>query len=98
MKLKLRDEKTGGDLLLFKEEDDFDRLYFSRDRSNKYFTIVWNYGQVQIVTIDGTEHEFYLILYLLSCLINHFILKDRLTLLLGSSTVNSIASLIMTVK
>jgi AraC family transcriptional regulator, transcriptional activator of pobA len=58
MKLKLRDEKTGGDLLLFKEEDGFDRLYFSRDRSNKYFTIVWNYGQTQIVTIDGTEYEF----------------------------------------
>jgi AraC family transcriptional regulator, transcriptional activator of pobA len=58
MKLKLRDEKTGGDLLLFKEESGFDRLYFSRDRSNKYFTIAWNYGQTQIVTIDGTEYEF----------------------------------------
>jgi AraC family transcriptional activator of pobA len=58
MKLKLRDEKTGGDLLLFKEEPGFDRLYFSRDRSNKYFTIAWNYGQAQIVTIDGTAYEF----------------------------------------
>ncbi|HTB99649.1 MAG TPA: hypothetical protein VK705_03110 [Ferruginibacter sp.] len=58
MKLKLRDEKTGGDLLLFKEEDGFDRLYFSRDRSNKYFTIAWNPGESQIVIIDGTEYEF----------------------------------------
>jgi hypothetical protein len=29
MKLKIRDDKTGGDLLLFKYEDGFDRLYFS---------------------------------------------------------------------
>lgn len=58
MKLKLRDEKTGGDLLLFKDENGFDRLYFSRDRSNKYFTIAWNPGASQTVTIDGTEYEF----------------------------------------
>lgn len=58
MKLKLRDEKTGGDLLLFKEESDFDRLYFSRDRSNKYFTIAWNSGPAQTVIIDGAEFVF----------------------------------------
>jgi AraC family transcriptional activator of pobA len=58
MKFKLRDEKTGGDLLLFTGESGFDRLYFSRDRLNKYFTIAWNPGESQIVTIDGTEHEF----------------------------------------
>jgi AraC family transcriptional regulator, transcriptional activator of pobA len=58
MKLKLRDEKTGGDLLLFKDENGFDRLYFSRDRSNKYFTIAWNPGASQTVTIDGAEYEF----------------------------------------
>lgn len=58
MKFKLRDEKTGGDLLLFTEEDGFDRLYFSRDRFNKYFTIAWNPGNSQTVTIDGVEHEF----------------------------------------
>ena len=58
MKLTLRDEKTGGDLQLFKEEEGFDRLYFSRDRFNKYFTIAWNPGQSQTVTIDGKEYEF----------------------------------------
>jgi AraC family transcriptional activator of pobA len=58
MKLKLRDEKTGGDLLLFTKEAGFDRLYFSRDRSTKYFTIAWNPGQSQTVIIDGTHHEF----------------------------------------
>ncbi len=34
-----------GVLLLFKEEDGFDRLYFSRDRAYKYFTIAWNPGE-----------------------------------------------------
>src|SRR5438034_5505673 len=58
MKFKLRDEKTGGDLLLFKDEDGFDRLYFSRDRFSKYFTIAWNPGESQVVTIDGAEYEF----------------------------------------
>jgi AraC family transcriptional regulator, transcriptional activator of pobA len=58
MKLKIRDDKTGGDLLLFKDESNFDRLYFSRDRVNKYFTIAWNPGESQTVTIDGTEIEF----------------------------------------
>jgi len=53
MKLKLRDSKTGGDLLLFKDEKDFDRLYYSRDHSNKYFTIAWNTGEKQLVTING---------------------------------------------
>src|SRR5664279_355967 len=58
MKLKIRDHKTGGDMLLFIEEDGFDRLYFSRDRINKYFTIAWNPGETQTVMIDGTEYEF----------------------------------------
>src|SRR5882762_1084524 len=58
MKFKLRDEKTGGDLLLFTGESGFDRLYFSRDRLNKYFTIAWNPGDGQTVTIDGAEYEF----------------------------------------
>ena len=45
MKLKLRDEKTGGDLLLFKEEDGFDRYISAGIRFNKYFTIAWNPGE-----------------------------------------------------
>ena len=58
MKLKFRDDKTGGDLLLFKTEEGFDRLYFSRDRFNKYFTIAWNYGEAQHVTLDGSTYSF----------------------------------------
>lgn len=58
MKLIVKDNKTGGDLLLFHQETGFDRLYFSRDRSNKYFTIAWNPGEPQKVTIDGVESDF----------------------------------------
>jgi AraC-like DNA-binding protein len=58
MRYLLKDEKTGGDLLLFRKEPNFDRLYFSRDRFNKYFTIAWNPGEQQTVTIDGIEHAF----------------------------------------
>ena len=32
---------------------DFDRSYFGRDGSNKYFTIAWNPGPDQMVKIDG---------------------------------------------
>ena len=58
MKLKLSVENTGGELLLFKEEAGFGRMSFSKDRFNKYFTIVWNPADDQTVTIDGTEYEF----------------------------------------
>lgn len=58
MKLKLKDENTGGELLLFKQEPGFDRLSFTRDLFNKYFTIVWNPYEKQTVIIDGIEHEF----------------------------------------
>jgi AraC family transcriptional activator of pobA len=58
MKLKLQDPKTGGDLFLIKDEQQLDRLYYSRDRNNKYFTIAWNTGEAQTVTIDGEKHSF----------------------------------------
>jgi len=58
MRLQLSDDHTGGELLLFKEEGNFDRLFFDRDRFNKYFTIAWNPAASQAVTIDGTETEF----------------------------------------
>jgi len=58
MKLTMKDDHTGGELLLFKGEPGFDRLFFTRDRFNKYFTIAWNPGENQVVTVDGTEYEF----------------------------------------
>ena len=58
MRLKLKEENTGGELLLFKEEAGFDRFFFTKDRFNKYFTIAWNPAESQTVTIDGAEYEF----------------------------------------
>ena len=58
MKLKLTDKTTGGDLLLLRGEEDLDRLFYSRDKNNKYFTIAWNQGDTQAVTIDGVVHDF----------------------------------------
>jgi len=57
MKLVLTDRNTGGDLLLFKEEE-VDRAFYGRDRHNKYFTIAWNRGPQQTVTIDGIPYVF----------------------------------------
>jgi AraC family transcriptional activator of pobA len=58
MKLKFKDDKAGGELLLYKSEKAFDRAYFGQDRFNKYFTIAWNTGQTQTVIIDGDEYDF----------------------------------------
>ncbi|HEX9508834.1 MAG TPA: AraC family transcriptional regulator [Puia sp.] len=58
MRLNLTEENTGGELLLFKEDAGFDRLFFTRDRFNKYFTIAWNPAESQTVTIDGSEYDF----------------------------------------
>ncbi|QIL37955.1 helix-turn-helix domain-containing protein [Pedobacter sp. HDW13] len=59
MRLKLKEENTGGELLLFKEEPGFDRLPLTRDRFDKYFTIAWNPTQnSQRITIDGAEFDF----------------------------------------
>lgn len=58
MKLFLTDPNSGGHLLLLSGEQYFDRLFYSRDQDNKYFSIVWNRGGQQIVTIDGEEIDF----------------------------------------
>jgi len=56
MKPVLKDPESGGTLLLFKNEENFDRLYYGRDRDTKYFTIDWNSGDTQTVTIDGEKN------------------------------------------
>ena len=45
MKLKFRDDKTGGDLLLFKSEEDFNRLYFGEDRFNNILPLRGTQGK-----------------------------------------------------
>lgn len=57
MKLTITDQKTGGDLPLISGEQDFDHFFYGRDKEKKYFTIAWNHGEKQTVTIDGVAHD-----------------------------------------
>ena len=58
MKWSLKDIKTGADLCLVTGESGFCRLYDSRSNLPKYFTIAWNRGDRQTVTIEGTDYDF----------------------------------------
>ena len=58
MKLTLTDPKTGGALTLFKGEAAIESPFYKRDHDNKYFTIAWNKGKQQTITIDGTSYSF----------------------------------------
>jgi len=58
MKLTLSDPNTGGDLLLIHDEPVIKRHVYTRDGEKKYFTIAWNRGSKQSISIDGDEHEF----------------------------------------
>ncbi|MBK0378309.1 helix-turn-helix domain-containing protein [Mucilaginibacter segetis] len=57
MKFKVTDHTKGGDVLLLKNEPYFDRMFFTRDRQQKYLTIAWNTGPVQTVTIDEVAYD-----------------------------------------
>ncbi len=43
---------TGGELHLICEEAIFDRLYYTRDHTHKYYTFIWNRGPDQQIVID----------------------------------------------
>lgn len=58
MQLSYFDSNTNGNLILWKEEPNFDRYFFGKDRPNKLLTIVWNIGASQNVHIDGVNYEF----------------------------------------
>jgi AraC family transcriptional activator of pobA len=49
--------QTGGELHLIEDEIHFDRLFYQRDRKNKYLTIAWNRGPCQKVMIDNTSFD-----------------------------------------
>ncbi len=58
MKLTLKDTNTGGEMLLICSEPQLNRFYYTRDKYNKYFSIAWNTGKQQTVTIDGDAYDF----------------------------------------
>jgi AraC-like DNA-binding protein len=58
MKLILSDPKTGGTLIVLKGEAAIENPFYKRDHDNKYFTIAWNVGKQQVVTIDNERQSF----------------------------------------
>lgn len=58
MKLSLSDSRTGGKLTLYNGAAEIESPFYKRDHDNKYFTIAWNKGKQQPVSIDGTDHPF----------------------------------------
>ncbi len=58
MKLHYLDPVSAGELHLTINESAFDRLFFQRDRKDKFLTIAWNNGGDQKVTIDGVTSIF----------------------------------------
>lgn len=58
MKLQFIDSVSAGELHLNLHEPNFDRLFFQRDRKDKFLTIAWNNGPPQKVTIDGVHYTF----------------------------------------
>jgi len=58
MKLHFIDPISAGELHLTIQESGFDRLFFQRDRKDKFLTIAWNNGPSQSVNIDGINYLF----------------------------------------
>lgn len=58
MKLQYIDHLTQGEFHLIIHEAGFDRLFFQRDRKDKFLTIAWNNGPEQTVTIDEVNSIF----------------------------------------
>lgn len=58
MKLHFIEPFNKAEFHLIQNEPDFDRLFFIRDRKDKFLTIAWNTGEDQIVTIDEVQYEF----------------------------------------
>ena len=58
MKRSFNNPITKGELHLIERELQFDRLFYERDRKEKFLTIAWNQGNGQNVTIDNAIIHF----------------------------------------
>lgn len=57
MKFHFNDSSTQAEIHLTINESGFDRIFFNRDRKDKFLTIAWNRGPSQNVTIDEVSYE-----------------------------------------
>ncbi|WP_205431328.1 hypothetical protein [Flavobacterium arcticum] len=58
MDLVFKDGKTNAHFQIICENEDFDRLYFTRNKEDKLLTIAWNRGKTQKITIDEIVYNF----------------------------------------
>lgn len=58
MKLHYIDPISAGELHLTLHEATFTRLFFQRDRTDRFLTLAWNEGPAQTVIIDGIQYTF----------------------------------------
>jgi len=58
MILVYKNQKTAAECRLLIREDEFDRVFYGRDRKDKLLTIAWNRGKTQTVHIDGVGYDF----------------------------------------
>jgi AraC family transcriptional activator of pobA len=58
MRLHYTDAVTQAEFHLTIHEKTFDRLFFQRDRADKFLTIAYNTGDAQMVTVDNVSYEF----------------------------------------
>jgi len=57
VQFKYRNQDSGGEAVLTVGESGFDRMFFVRDRANKFLTIAWNKGRKQRAIIDEVEQD-----------------------------------------
>ncbi|WP_316845025.1 helix-turn-helix domain-containing protein [Pedobacter psychrodurus] len=58
MKFQYLQNLTQGEFRLTLHEAQLDRLFFQRDRQDKFLTIAWNRGSAQQIMIDGVNYGF----------------------------------------
>ena len=58
MKFDFNDPYTQAEIHLTINESGFDRIFFNRDRKDKFLSIAWNRGPSQNVTIDEVNYKF----------------------------------------
>ncbi|KIC94861.1 helix-turn-helix domain-containing protein [Flavihumibacter solisilvae] len=58
MNLRFVNHKTTGECRLTLDETIFDRVFYGKDRKDKFLTIAWNKGENQQVKIDSVMYDF----------------------------------------
>lgn len=58
MRQQYLNKSTGGELLLIRDEENFDHFCYGRDHQIRYYTFTWNKGPAQQIWIDEMAYSF----------------------------------------